>query len=56
MAWHQVTMCFDGPVYRTVTPVDEFFAHKLRDAMKGAGTDDATLIRIVASQVFVHSC
>ena len=43
---------FKKALLALVTPVDEYFSGKLRAAMAGAGTDDKTLIRIIATQRF----
>merc|ERR1712136_340057 len=36
------------------TPIDIYFSKKLKDAMKGAGTDDNDLIRMICSQKERH--
>jgi len=37
---------FKNSLVTLVTPLDQFFAEKVRHSIKGAGTDEATLIRV----------
>lgn len=44
------SLCLTKAIVGCARELDRFFAERLRDSMKGAGTNERTLIRVVVSR------